>query len=186
MLRAMVDIIISTAIITESPGDSEYRGFKYTYGFLKQNLNNPDMPPEQRKRFREQIEEGIHDLQSAVQNKARKFMFQEKNYGYWHSPEYMRPTEALKKLCSSEVSKLYAMFSGGAHGSYLGLRLLRDYPDDIHPNPRSDKRSQTLAIVGAIRLTLETFRAMDRAMTDGFHEAASDELRQRLLSIRPA
>ena len=41
----------------------------------------------------------------------------------------------------------------------MGLSLLKGQPDDIHPDPRSDKFSQNLALSYSSRIIIESFYA---------------------------
>ena len=89
-----------------------------------------------------------------------------------------------EKLCSEDVFQLYKDFSGGAHGGFLGLRLVKDNPDDVHINPRADKRSQELALIASIRLTLEIVRGCDRFEAASADEKLSQSLFEKFRSMR--
>src|SRR6266704_565603 len=71
ILRTMMELMISTAVIVADPAEAEYRGFKYTHAFLKANLNNEAFPPEQRARMRQQVEKGIESLPEAFRARAK-------------------------------------------------------------------------------------------------------------------
>lgn len=184
VLRTMHDLLISAAIIAEVEPEAEYRGFKYTHTFLKDNLNNMAFAPQQRARFREQIEEGLSDRPASVKDKARTFMFKERHYGYWHCPEFKRPADAVDRLFAPAAQVIYRLFSGGTHGGYLGLRLLKHNPDAIHPNQRAGAQSQNLALGGASRFTLDTIHVIDRLITSGMFEGEYSQLLGRLSSLR--
>jgi len=186
LLRTMHDLLISAAIIAEVEPEAEYRGFKYTHTFLKDNLSNMAFAPEQRTRIREQIEEGLNDLPASVKDKARAFMFKERHYGYWHCPEFKRPADAVDRLFAPAAQVVYRLFSGGTHGGYLGLRLLKADPDNIHPKQRAGAQSQKLALGGATRFTLDTFHVIDRFITSGRNENEYNQLLGRLMSLGAA
>ena len=185
LLRTMLELMLSTAIIVSSHEETEYLGFKYTHVFLKANLNNEQLPAAQRKRIREQVDEGIALLPSAFQERAKEYVFRERTSPYWYYPEFHRPGDAIAKLCPRDVSQLYAMYSSGSHGGYLGLKLLKDNPDDIHPNPRADKRSQNLALLSSVRLTFEVFRGCDRFEAAGTNDKLSKEFFDRYQELEP-
>jgi len=182
----MLDLLLSAAVIARKPDEAEYRGFKYTHIFLKDNLNNPVFTKEQRSEIREQISTGIKQLPEESREKAQQFMFKERMYPYWFSPEFARPSDVVEQLCSADVAKLYRLFSGGSHGGYIGLRLLKDQPDEVHPNPRADKRSQEMALAGSIRFTFETFRGCDRSEGASLNEGLSKSFFEKFQSLNPA
>jgi len=185
ILRTMLELMISTAVIVTDHAEAEYRGFKYTHVFFKANLNNEAFPEEQRRRMREQIEEGLALLPASHRDKARGYVFKERTSPYWYFPEFRRPAEAIDELCPADVAALYSLFSAGSHGGYLGLRILKDRPDDIHPNPRRDKRSQDFALVASMRLTLEVFRGSDRFEASGVSEEVTRVIFDRFRALEP-
>jgi hypothetical protein len=150
--RSMLDLLMSAAVMTEQEGEAEYRGFKYTHFFLKAGHGQTGLSSQDRADTRAQIEDGIRRLPAGQQQKARDFMFRERLWGYWYCPEYKRPSDILDRLSSPEIRALYDTLSGGTHGSYLGLRIFKDDPDFVHPNPRADRRSQNMALGGSTRI----------------------------------
>lgn len=186
VLRSMMDLLLSAAVITEQEPDAEYRGFKYTYFFLKAELNEAALSAADRTAVRARIEEGINLLPPEHQQRARDFMFRERLWGYWYCPEFRRPTEVLDRLSSAEVRALYDAYSGGSHGGYLGLRILKDEPNQVHPNQRPDPRSQNLALVVSTRLLLDTMSIRDRFENGDVHGLMYQALLNRLVSLRPA
>lgn len=186
LLRSMIDMGIVAAVITEQESEAEYRGFKYTHFFLKASLNETALSPEDRAAIRAQVNAGIGRLPSAQQQKARDFMFREPRRAYWFCPEFARPTDVLDRLSTPDMRSLYDLFSGGSHGGYLGLRILKDHPDDIHPNPRADPISQNVALVGSTRMLLEVMHMRDRFEIGGRHEPECRALLDKLFSLRTA
>lgn len=186
IIRPMLDIVAGVAIVTKDRSASEYMGFKYTHGFLKQELASRALAGSQPERARKQIEDAIEGLPEEHRGRARSFMYEQGPARYWHAPEYETPGEAVRKLCRQEVKQLHAMFSDRGHGSSLDMRLLRDSPDHIHPNPRDDVQSQTMALVAAIRLSLESLGAIDEFMTSGASKATNLQLQLRLGGSGPA
>ncbi len=184
ILRTMIELMLSTAVIVEDVKQAEYRGFKYTHQFLKANLNNAQFPEDQRRFMRSQIQDGIAALPQDLRETAKRHVYSEKLGPYWYSPEYARPSDVVDKLCPPEVVQLYALYSGGAHGGYLGLRLLKDEPDLIHPNPRPDKRSQDMALVASVRFSLEVIRACDRFETGGVNDEMSAQMFDRFYGLK--
>ena len=55
----------------------------------------------------------------------------------------------LGRLVRPDLAIGYQHFSGGSHGGYLGLRLFKDEPDSIHPNP-DNKTEDLIAIIASI------------------------------------
>jgi hypothetical protein len=91
----------------------------------------------------------------------------------------------LDSLLSPEIRFVYDTHSGGAHGGYLGLRILKDQPDQVHPNPRADPRSQNLALAGSTRILLEAMNIRDHFENAGAHQGAYHVLLRHLVSLRP-
>jgi hypothetical protein len=182
----MLDLLMSAAVITEREREAEYRGFKYTHFFLKAQLNDASLSPEARAAVRAQIEKGIGRLPTNHQQKARDFMFRERLWGYWYCPESKRPTEVLDRLFPPEIRFLYDTYSGGSRGGYLGLRILKDQPEEVHPNPRADPRSQNMALVGSTRLLLEAMNIRDHFKNGGANQKAYRDLLGHSVSLRPA
>ena len=176
LLRTMLDFLMSAAVITEQKPEAEYRGFKYTHFFIKAQLKETSLPAEARAALRSQLENSIALLPAGQQQKARDFIFRERLWSYWYCPEYRRPMEVLDSLLSQEIRFVYGTFSGGSHGSYLGLSVLKDEPDLKHPNQRADTRSQNLALAGSTRILLETMNIRDRFENGGTNQRAYEGL----------
>lgn len=184
LLRTMLDLLLSAAVITENPQEAEYRGFKYTHFFLKSQPDINDLRTEAQK----QIEESIRLLPRDHQEKARIFMFQERLRGYWYSPEFQNPRDILDKLgrlLSNDVRDLYNTFSSGAHGGFIGLRLFKDDPDRIDPNPRADPQKQFAALAASIRIFLETMNMRDSFENGNRFRRTFLDLVRRLIALRP-
>ena len=185
LLRSMMDLLLSAAVITEREPEAEYRGFKYTYFFLKARLKDATLSPGACTTLRPRIEKGIKLLAPEHQQRARDFMFKERLWGYWYCPEYKRPTDVLDRLSSAEVRALYDTYSGGSHGGYMGLRILKDEPNQVHPNQRPDPRSQNLALLVSTRLLSDTMSIRDRFENGDAHDVTYRALLDRLVSLRP-
>lgn len=186
LLRSMMDLLLSAAVITEQEQDAEYRGFKYTYFSLKAELNEAALSASARAAVRARIEEGIKLLPSEHRPRARDFMFKERVWGYWYCPEFRRPTDVLDRLSSPDVRALYDAYSGGSHGGYRGLRILKDDPNQVHPNQRPDSRSQNLALWVSTRFLLDTMSVRDHFENGDVHGRTYQLLLNRLVSLRPA
>jgi len=186
LLRSMIDILINAAVITERESEAEFRGFKYTHFFLKAQLHKGALSQEARTAVRTQINDGIRRLLPADRRRAEDFMFQERLRNHWYCPEFIRPTDVLDRLASPGIRFIYDTYSGGSHGGYMGLRLFKDDPDLVHPNPRADARSQYSAIAASTRIMLDTMNIRDHFENDGAHKAAYEVLLGRLVSLRPA
>jgi hypothetical protein len=182
----MLDLILSELVITETETEAEYRGFKYTHFFLKAQLNAPHLKGKLRKAVRAQIEEGIIRLPAAYQQRARDFMFRDRLRAYWYCPEYQRPKDVLDRLVRSDINRIYDVYSGGSHGGFIGLRILKDEPDRVHPNPRPDPRSQNLALAASSRILLEAMNVRDSFENAGANRSTYDQLLDRLASLQAA
>ena len=163
ILRTMLDLALSTAIIIECPDEAEIRGFRYTGFFLKAMLLRDDGDERFRKHLRSQVETGITRLSGDDQVLARRFIFKDRLPAYWYAPDYYRrPTDAAAKLFNPEMAQSYTILSSAAHGGFLGLGLLRDQPDLIHPNRRDDPNGASLALRTSVRIVLEQARGRDQ------------------------
>lgn len=180
LLRSMIDILMSAAVITEQETEAEYRGFKYSHFFLKAQLKDTHLSAEARSALRSQLEDGVAQLPASQRQKARDFIFRERLRSYWYCPEYRRPMEILDRFLSKEIRFIYDMFSGGSHGGYLGLSVLKDEPDLKHPNQRADTRSQNLALAGSTRILLETMNIRDHFEHGGANQRAYGDLLDQL------
>lgn len=154
ILRSLLDCLISVGIICGERDQAEYMGFKYTHFHMKEDLAATHVSEELKRITRTQLKEGITKLPVKDRERAELF-FRQKMRGYWFCPEYKRPSDYLNSASSPDIQKLYSQFSGSAHASFVGMRLLRDQPDYIHPNPRQDKRGQNMALAGSTRLLVE-------------------------------
>ncbi len=159
MLRTMLDILINIYAIISDRDCAEYMGFKYLCAFLKKQIASPGIANGKKKAIRTQIDEYIRNLPIEDQPKAKAFTYQKKLGAYWYSPEFHRPADVLDQFNNSDIKSLYHVFSGGAHGGFLGLRILRDEPDSVHPNPRADRLTQNIALIGSARFVIEFSQA---------------------------
>lgn len=183
LLRSMIDILINTAVIVERKSEAEFRGFKYTHNFLKVQLHKGALSRETRTVVSAQINAGIRQLPLVDRKRAEHFMFRDRLRNYWYCPEFIRPTDVLDKLASPGIRFLYDTYSGGSHGGFMGLRLFKDDPDSVHPNPRADARSQCRAMVGSTRIMLDTMNMRDHFENDGAYHAAYELLLDHLVSL---
>jgi hypothetical protein len=185
ILRTMLDILINVAVITEKRDQSEFRGFRYTYGIFKSQLNSPAYTDAQRKYFREQVRDGINHLPPEFRSKADNVIFKGKTPPYWFMPDFARPSAVIETLSTPDVQQLYKNLSSAAHGGFIGLRVFKDDPDTVHANPRADRRSQEMALLGSSRLTIEVVRACDRFEAHGVSEALSAKIMDSFMNLRP-
>lgn len=180
LLRTLLDLLLSTAIITERADEADMRGFRCTHYFLKAMLSEGDA--EAQRSNRQQIEAGLARLAGDDRERARRFIFNDRLPPYWYAPDYYhRPQEAADALLVRELASYYAKLSSAAHGGFFGLGLLRDQPDTIHPNQRSDPHSQALALLTSTRILLEQVRARDQFESGGRFQKVYEELLARLV-----
>jgi len=133
LLRSLMDCLLNVGVICSRKNEAEYMGFKYTHYFLKTALSDRSNSEELRNIYLKQKQEGLDKLNQHNRQKAEEF-FRGKQQGYWYNPEYKNPSEILKKFTSSDIQYLYNVYSGSAHGGFSGLKMLRDNPNDIHPD----------------------------------------------------
>lgn len=184
ILRTLLDLLLSTAIIVERNDEAEIRGFRCTHLFLKAELSWSGSDNKLREGVRRQIDSGIARLSGSDQDRARRFIFHDRLPPYWYAPDYYhRPQEAADKLLGQELSRSYATLSSAAHGGFLGLGLFRDHPDAIHPNQRDDPRSQSLALCISTRIVLEQARARDLLELGGQLLGRYGSLLERFLRV---
>jgi hypothetical protein len=185
VLRPMLDLLLSTAVITEDPEQAEYRGFKYTHSFHKAMMRKTTTGPVDRERLSQQVRQAIALLPAASREKARRFVYQERAWPYWYCPEYDRPRKVIEKFSGPEIASLYDTLSAGSHGGFVGLRIFKDEPDEIHPNPRSDSFSQHLVLGGSTKMLLDTMHIRDTFENGAAHRGDCEALTRRLASLRP-
>lgn len=186
ILRTLLDLLLSTAIIVERTDEAEIRGFRSTHLFLKAELSRSGSDDKLRKHTRLQIDSGIARLSGADQDRARRFIFQDRMPPYWYAPDYYhRPQEAADKLLSEDMSRAYALLSSAAHGGFLGLGLFRDQPDTIHPNRRDDPRSQSWAICISTRIVIEQSWAREQFELGGQLSGRYGSLLEQFLKVYP-
>lgn len=185
LLRSLLDLLLSTAIITERPEQAELRGFRCTHYFLKAMLAEGDA--EAQRINRQQIEAGLARLAGEDQEQARRFIFNDRLPPYWYAPVYYhRPQEAADALLVPQLASYYAKLSSAAHGGFFGLGLFRDQPDTIHPNQRSDPWSQALALLTSSRIVLDQARARDQFELAGRFHTTYEDLIARLVDAGQA
>jgi len=180
LLRTLLDLLLSTAIITERADEAEMRGFRCTHYFLKAMLSDGDAQAQRSNR--QQIEAGLARLVGDDRERARRFIFKDRLPSYWYAPDYYhRPQEAADALLVPETASHYARLSSAAHGGFCGLGLFRDQPDSIHPNQRNDPHSQALAILTSTRILLEQVRVRDQFESGGRFQPVYEKLLARLV-----
>jgi len=181
ILRTLLDLCASILVIVNAKNnETEFMAFRYTYWFLKANLNDPILA----KASKTQIVEGLRKLPKDIHSKAHDFMFKERMRGYWYSPEYSNAKDILSKFNSPFKNDFYNKLSSASHGGLLGLHLFKDSPDVKHPNPRADKKSQDLALVASNHLMLEIFGIYGHFM-DGSSDSIYIDLHKEFNSLRP-
>jgi hypothetical protein len=155
LLRTLLDILASVLVIVNAKDDVEYMAFRCSHFYLKAGITDITTSNELRLSHKAQIASGIKSLPTNLQDKAKNYIYQDKMRGYWYSPEYSNAKKIFNKYDDAVMKGLYDYLSGASHGGLLGLSLFKDSPDDIHPNPRADKRSQNGALLSSSRLILD-------------------------------
>jgi len=161
VLRTMLELYLSIGVITKSSDDSEYYSFRYLYNFWKKELSRQENTKAQLKETREQIDQGLSELDENTRGRARDFIEDKFNY-FWYKPEYKNPIHILKCLGGEEFIEFYGILSSATHGGQVGLQLLKGQPEDTHPNPRKNVPAQNMALVISSRIMMESFEARGR------------------------
>lgn len=133
VLRALLDLVISTAAIVNS-SDPKMAAFRYMYSGFRRHSRDPSFSAQQRKAMFSQIRHRISLLPNELKSRALAVV-KERDRPYWFSEEFRSPTEILEKHGSPGMVWAYLQLSAAAHGTMMGLRLFRDDPDRIDVNP---------------------------------------------------
>lgn len=180
-LRAQKETAINTALIL-SAERPEYMAFKYLCSFLAAAHRSPDTPPHLRRQWKKDLQHWIDRLPPEHRAAGKRWAFEERRYAYWYQPEVPRPTDAITRVTSDEVEKTYRALSSAAHAGFMGFRLFRDAPDQLHATPRKDPGSQATVLFMAARVTLEQANMRASAEPpDTATQHASDELMEAYL-----
>lgn len=176
LLRAMLDYIINITAIVNSKDDADYMAFKYLYSYHKNKLLDPSIIEDERRKLKATVDEGISKLNEAKRHRAVQYIDDPKPSFYWYNPEYRGPRDILNKYSNTEITYVYGLCSGAAHGGFVSSNIMKDVPDAVHPNPRADARSQNMSLIFSCRLMLEIFR-----MRSIFERAGAEKIYEQLL-----
>jgi hypothetical protein len=172
LLRTLFELYLGTAVIVNSGRRDDFMAFKYMCGFLIDGATDRALPEPKRASARALLKEMIDQLPQEFRNEANDFALGAKRRKYWYNPEFTAPGEIIKRYGRGEIGVLYRLLSGSVHGGFGGMRLYKDEPDRISPEPRRDAAAQNRALLESSRLLVELSAV--RARWDAADELASE------------
>ena len=163
LLRTMLELMASTLVIHKAETDipaqhPDHLGFKYLFSWARERRDDSSISGQERQNVRAEIERALSKLREihpTLEERGRASIFSEKLRGFWWNPEYKGGPMDIFQGYWPEPDKLYATLSSASHGGLTGLRLFKDDPEEVHPNPRKDPASQNAALTFSCRLLLE-------------------------------
>jgi len=157
-----LELLASTVVIYKAEVDpdenADFMGFKYLLGWAKVRLKDPSLSEQERKDTRTEVDRALSELGEIDQKLpeiGKDFIFQQKLGRFWWNPEFSGGPMDIFEGYWNKPDQFYGTLSSASHGGLTGLRLLKDDPEDVHPNPRQDPRSQNQALAFSCRLLLE-------------------------------
>lgn len=186
LLRTQLELLINALVITERAEDADYRGFRYSYIFLRRILRDEAADQPLREDARAQIDAAMARLPEADHDRAREFVYRERSRGYWYPPEYRRPQDAAEALMPEGYGEWHRLLSSAAHAGFVGLRFLKDAPSDVHPNPRFDSLSESFVLGASIRNLTETTGRRDQFENGGAKQEDYEAVLTQLAGCAPA
>jgi hypothetical protein len=154
----MIELGASGAVVVNERA-CELEGFRYSYAELRATAHDAEMPPSVREDARSQLQLAIDRMPAELRNEAVEITSQKPAGPYWYNPLYKGPKQVLTSFMKPDIYRfVYGYLSDSAHGSFCGMRLFRDNPDEMHPNPRLDPASQTRTLAISSRMLLEFCR----------------------------
>ena len=135
LLRTLFDIQIAAMAIVSSQ-KPRLMAFRYFYsGHRQLSRDHTRFDPPTRRAAREAIRERIKLLPEDDRQDALAFL-KEKDRPYFFSEEWKSPSELVDLMAAPDLDRAYRQLSSAAHGGFLGIRLLRDDPDDLGIGPQ--------------------------------------------------
>jgi hypothetical protein len=179
LLRTLLDIQISAIAIINSR-NPPLAAFRYFYSFHRAFARDGEyFDAESRRQARAEMRARITSLPKENQPSALKFI-RERDRPYWFGEEFRNPAEVVKRFASNDMVRVYRQLSGAAHGSFLGMRLLTDVPDDRSVNPQLPvgDRAVSVALISS-RMLVEVTSLRSTAEALGMAELC-DVMRQEI------
>jgi len=156
LLRTLMDISVSAVAINQS-ASPKLAAFRYLYSGLRRHARDSGQPPEARRATFAEIRKRLQ-LLTPEDRAAATDVLREKDRPYWFAPEWKSPSEVLTLFAGNDLSWTYMQLSGAAHGTFLGMRLYRDGPDEIGINPRAVGRRAMSLELASCRWLIEILR----------------------------
>jgi hypothetical protein len=132
LLRTLVDISISAIAVSRS-AQPKLAAFKYLYSGLRRHSRDQKFTSAQRRGMFAEIRRRLDQLPDPLRAEAL-VVAQQKDRPYWFAPEWSSPSMIIDQHGDPDMKWVYMQLSAAAHGSYLGMRLFRDNPDEISIN----------------------------------------------------
>jgi hypothetical protein len=150
----MLEGAMSVAVIVNSDRP-DVTGFKYLYQKIPDELIDPARKPAIEKLMQENLSRHLPQMTTDDQTAAKAFLEAPASGPYWYSGVFHGPTAIIQKYFNPPMLDLYRALSMAAHVGFLGLRQIRDEPDKLDINPRTDPRSQGFAMISSSRILIE-------------------------------
>ena len=162
LLRTILELLASTVVIYKAGKDPEqhadFMGFKYLLSWAKVRLSDPSLSDQERESIRAEIDRSLAELEKIdpkLQEIGKAFIFKQRLKKFWWNPEFSGGPMDIFEGYWSKPDQFYGTLSSASHGGLTGLRFFKDNPEDVHPEPRQDARSQNGALASSCRLLLE-------------------------------
>ncbi|MDA2928261.1 hypothetical protein MYX78_13715, partial [Acidobacteria bacterium AH-259-G07] len=137
---------------------ADFMGFKYLLSWAKVRLADASLSDQERESIRAEVDRALAELgkvDQKLQERGKAFIFRQKLRTFWWNPEFRGGPMHIFHGYWNKPDQFYSTLSSASHGGLTGLRLFKDDPEDVHPNPRQDPRSQNTALTFSCRLLLE-------------------------------
>jgi hypothetical protein len=154
-----MDMNVSALALANS-SEPELAGFRYLYSGFRRHSRDQNLPAGSRKLMFQQIRERLAILPARLRADAIRVV-KDKDRPYWFAPEWQNPSALIRQHGGAELEWTYMQMSGAAHGTFLGLRLYREDPDQIDINPEPKGPRGLLLDLSSCRSLLEILTIRD-------------------------
>lgn len=134
LFRTLMDLSVSSIALGNSK-NPRLAAFRYLYAGLRRQARDEALPAKARRQMFDQIRQRLRTLPSELREQAIQ-VIKDRDRPYWFAPEWPSPSGVIAEFGRDDLKWTYMQASAAAHGTFLGMRLFRDNPDDIDINPR--------------------------------------------------
>lgn len=185
LFRTLMDMNVSALALVYSR-EPRLAAFKYLYSGLRRHSRDQALPAAARRQMFAQIRDRLRQLPDPLRQQAMDVV-KERNRAYWFTPEWRNPSALIEQYGSKELRWVYMQMSAAAHGTFLGMRLYKENPDDVSINPeKSAGRRGLLLDFGACRFLLELARIRTAAEALGMEAKIDALIGEIVLAARSA